>query len=195
MNLEQAADEIEAVIKKHDLGGLIILANPQRTVFRHLLDPSWSCAKVGDNGLHIRSKRVDYATEEEQRRTLAATISLIEGTRFVAEQQAKNLNHVLGMLAEHVDYSHVNVPESPGGLPATIAKDLASLVSAESETTQGEWRVRHCEEDLFVERPKQAGEAYGVEILGDENYDTKKGDAAFIVAAKAFVRKIKNSFC
>ena len=61
---------------------------------------------------------------------------------------------------------------------------LGRLAVAENLTTQGEWRLREMGDDCFVERPKLSGQPYGVEILGDEDYPTKRADAEFIVLAK-----------
>lgn len=61
---------------------------------------------------------------------------------------------------------------------------LGRLAVAEKLTTQGEWRLREMGDDCFVERPKLPGQPYGVEILGDEDYPTKRADAEFIVLAK-----------
>ena len=66
-------------------------------------------------------------------------------------------------------------------LPAT----LTALAALEAAATKGNWRVRQhpqIEEEFFVEAPRQEGRPYGTEILGDENYPTKRGDAAYIVA-------------
>ena len=61
--------------------------------------------------------------------------------------------------------------------------DLIARVDALAEkATKGELRIREMGRDFFVERPKQLGEAYGVEILGDDSYPTKRGDAELIVA-------------
>jgi hypothetical protein len=63
---------------------------------------------------------------------------------------------------------------------------LQQLIEAEKSSTQGEWRIREHGSDFFVERPKIVGEAYGVEILG-EDYETRRQDAQFIVLAKQFI--------
>jgi hypothetical protein len=60
------------------------------------------------------------------------------------------------------------------------------LQQAELTTSRGlPWHIRgRDEEDFFVERPKVPGEAYGIQVLGDDFYATKRGDAEFIVLAK-----------
>lgn len=67
-------------------------------------------------------------------------------------------------------------------IPAEL---LARFAAAEKRTTQGNWRIRSQGRDFFIERPKMPGEAYGIEILMQEEYDTKRADAEFIVLAKS----------
>ncbi len=63
---------------------------------------------------------------------------------------------------------------------------LIEIEKALKESTQGKWIIRKHPmlPRGFVERPKQEGEAYGVEILGDDDYDTKTGDMTLIVLAQ-----------
>jgi hypothetical protein len=70
----------------------------------------------------------------------------------------------------------------------TLRDQLDQIARLEEKATQGEWRIREMGRDFFVERPKQSGEAYGIEILGDDTYDTKRGDAEFIAALVNFWR-------
>jgi len=68
-----------------------------------------------------------------------------------------------------------------------VIQMLTDLTYKEKQTTQGEWIVREMGNDCFIERPKQTGEAYGIEIMQDGDYDTKRADAEFIISAKRFV--------
>lgn len=73
---------------------------------------------------------------------------------------------------------------------------IRQLVAQEGLTTQGAWHVREMRDNpdaFFVERPRQAGEAYGVDILGDDSYPTKRADADFVVLAKQLALALKAS--
>lgn len=52
-----------------------------------------------------------------------------------------------------------------------------------SKCSPGPWRVREHGSDFFIESPRQEGKPYGIDVLGDEDYSTKRADADFIVAA------------
>ena len=66
--------------------------------------------------------------------------------------------------------------------------DIRRIKKAFKGSTQGEWNIRrHPQIGTFVERPKQSGEAYGVEILGEDDYTTKEGDMEFVVLAHKFM--------
>ena len=72
-------------------------------------------------------------------------------------------------------------------LPLTIPPEIVAL---SEKATRGEWRIREMGHDFFVERPKKKGEAYGVEILSDDTYATKRGDGELIVAAVNWLRSV-----
>ena len=73
------------------------------------------------------------------------------------------------------------------GFPTKKPK-LSEIRALWDKTTPGDWIVRtHPQkDDFFVEAPAANGEAYGTEILGDEDYSTKRADAEAIVKAKTF---------
>ena len=74
---------------------------------------------------------------------------------------------------------------------SALLEALEALADVESKSTQGEWIVREHPQNLdyfFVERPRQGKEPYGVDVLGDEDYPTKRSDAEFVVAAKKLIR-------
>lgn len=78
-------------------------------------------------------------------------------------------------------------------MSTTIETLMRDMLEAEDRSTQGEWRVRELpgSDQFFVERPRQPGEAYGVDVLGDDDYPTKRGDADFIVAAKKLAMALR----
>ena len=65
---------------------------------------------------------------------------------------------------------------------------VSEIAALWDKATPGDWIVRtHPEkDDFFVEAPAAMGEPYGTEILGDEDYPTKRADAEAIVKAKAY---------
>ncbi len=109
-------EEIAAVLQKHDMAGLVMVANISHTDWRLEISPSWSCAQVkesDDDGhmLRIRSKKADYVNEEDRIRSLEATIStfntFIDTMRAVSGQ----LTQVLTMIGRHIDFTSISVRE------------------------------------------------------------------------------------
>lgn len=64
--------------------------------------------------------------------------------------------------------------------------ELRAALALAARATPRPWIIRTAEGlGAFVEHPKQKGQAFGQEILGDDDYPTKDGDIAFIAAARA----------
>jgi len=72
---------------------------------------------------------------------------------------------------------------------------INQLIALESTTSPGEWTIRDSpyehSDDWFVEAPKQEGDAYGIQVLSDEEYATKREDAEFIIKAKNLIRELR----
>ncbi len=103
-------DEISAVLKKHDMGGLVMVANQSHVDFRMEISPSWSCARtvMDEEGnlaaIRIRAKREEYPSAEAQKECLEKTIGTFvtfDHTMTVLQEQIKA---VLAMVAKQVDF-------------------------------------------------------------------------------------------
>ena len=68
------------------------------------------------------------------------------------------------------------------------------LLRLEAEATPGPWHVRKSpmnDYDLFVAAPPSpVGQPFDTEVLGDENYPTKFGDARLIVALRSLAKPL-----
>ena len=74
--LKSAMKEIEEVLKKHDIAGLVLVATPSDMEYLYAFQPSWSCARLKGNQLEIRAKREQYLTEQHFSETVAATTGM-----------------------------------------------------------------------------------------------------------------------
>lgn len=77
--LKVARAEIEAVLKKHDLGGAVVLHTPGMAEFFYDVQPSYSCAWIDQAAgiVRMKSKLADYAGDvDAQRLDQAATAQL-----------------------------------------------------------------------------------------------------------------------
>ena len=78
--LKIARAEIEAILKKYDLGGVVVLHTPGMAEFFYDISPSYSCAWIDEKAgaVRIRSKLDDYGGDAEaQRSEQAATAQLV----------------------------------------------------------------------------------------------------------------------
>ena len=81
--LQAVAAEIETVLRRHDVTGLVLLGSPTHTDFLISPDASWTCAFTENTPegkrLRLRSKRENYSSREEQRKVAAATVGVFLG--------------------------------------------------------------------------------------------------------------------
>lgn len=94
--LKLARTEIEAVLKKHDLAGVVVLHTPGMTEFFHDIRPSYSCAWLDEQAqmLRVRSKLDHYHGDAQaQQHDQAATANMLHGL-------AEDLNSASGMFLD-----------------------------------------------------------------------------------------------
>lgn len=78
-DIEPVLDEISAVLKKHDMMGLVMVANRTHVDYRIEVEASWSCARLekdaaGNCGVRVRSKLADYPSKAAQKECVEATV-------------------------------------------------------------------------------------------------------------------------
>lgn len=109
--LKAAAEEIKAVLRKHDIAGVLMLQSKTHGEWVCEISPSWSAAKLersdGDVLLRVRCKREDFPSKEAQQECLAHTVGMLmsfitfggklgeDFTRMIAliSQQVGNIEH------------------------------------------------------------------------------------------------------
>lgn len=107
----QALDEIKAVLRKHDLAGLIIITGPAAvpsdlpdiTSFLCEVSPTWSCARIDETpqgtAIRIRSLRADYPSLEAQKECMQRTASMIFGFHHQSQRNQEAMMQLLALLA------------------------------------------------------------------------------------------------
>lgn len=103
--LRQAMNEIEMILEKHDIAGMIVLHTPGHSVFRVKIDPSYSVARLVSNGIRLKTNpKDDPKTKEQQLGDTANMFTLLaETTSMVAMQLievSRNVDHYLGAVHE-----------------------------------------------------------------------------------------------
>lgn len=80
--LKVARTEIEAILRKHDLAGVVVLHTPGMTEFFYDVRPSYSCAWIDEAKSQVRVKSLvaDYGgNREAQLHDQAASANLFHG--------------------------------------------------------------------------------------------------------------------
>lgn len=80
--LKIARTEIEAILRKHDLAGVVVLHTPGMTEFFYDVRTSYSCAWVDEeaSAVRVKSLQADYGGDSKlQLHDQAATASLFHG--------------------------------------------------------------------------------------------------------------------
>lgn len=109
--LKIAAEEIKAVLQKHDCAAVVVLASETHLEYLHHVTPSWSCAKLEGNVLRIRAKREDFASVEAHKKCLSDTIGMVVGFLDAANNTAAQMQEVACVIARQIEFSHFTKEE------------------------------------------------------------------------------------
>lgn len=104
--LKTAAEEIKAVLKKHDIGAVVVLGSQSHTEFLIEIAPTWSCAWMEGNFLRIRSQRSEYPSLEAQKKKLEDTVGLVMGFIDASRRNIESLEAVVALIGQKMDVSH-----------------------------------------------------------------------------------------
>lgn len=116
--LKIARAEIEAILKKHDLGGVVVLHTPGMAEFFYDMSPSYSCAWIDQDlgAVRIKSKLADYGGDAEaQRLDQAATAQLVHALAMECGRASLMFLDASSVIdeacgAEHTPATHVPDP-------------------------------------------------------------------------------------
>lgn len=71
--LKKAMEEIKTILKKYDLGAMVVIHTPGHSEFVLKVDPSYSCAKFNQtgDGINFKTKGLPKAKQKELARDTA----------------------------------------------------------------------------------------------------------------------------
>jgi hypothetical protein len=114
--LKKAAEEIKAILEKHDIAGIVHLHTPGHAEYITKLNPSYSCVKFQSNGdVRIQSRlQEDHNGNREERNQFQSDTSnmlslLSDSTGNMAlsiMDMSRKMDEIIG--AEHGDTSHTS---------------------------------------------------------------------------------------
>lgn len=113
--LKTAVAEIEAILAKHDVAGVVLLSSTTHLEYLLELSPSWSCCRWEQHPegkvLRIKALRADYPSKEAHDLVLKDTVGLIMGFLDGTRGLTANLESVAAKLAEKMDFQHYTQEE------------------------------------------------------------------------------------
>lgn len=108
--LKTAAEEIKAILKKHDIAGVMMLQSPDGAEFVRVIDPTWSCAKIQDTpmgpAIRIKAHHSEFPNKEAQQKCVEQTIGMVFAFRHQAEQDEKSMAQLIEVLSRKFDISN-----------------------------------------------------------------------------------------
>lgn len=115
--LKAAMKEIDAVLKKHDLAGFVLISTPSDMEYMYAFQPTWSCARLDGNRLEIRAKREQYLTEKDYADTIAATTGIFMSFGTACARAIGDFEQITAAIAQQVgpraSISHFTRSENP----------------------------------------------------------------------------------
>src|SRR5258708_34199237 len=101
----EALEKIKAILREYDLWAAFVVVSAERAHWLYHFEPSWSCLHFdSETGrAHIKAKRADFATLEQQRRVVELTTGAIASTRDFGAKQFGDLDRLYELLAEQCE--------------------------------------------------------------------------------------------
>lgn len=94
--LKKAMEDIKSILKKYDIAGSIVLHTPGFSEYLNHIDTSYSCAKMENGGIRIRSKG-------RPKQHLADTVNMITHFSETSGMVAMQYFQIKDMLSKHID--------------------------------------------------------------------------------------------
>jgi hypothetical protein len=108
--LKDAAKEIQAILEKYDIAGIIHLSSPTHLEYLYFLSPTWSCASMEETedgvGIRFKSKLADFPSVEDQKKCAEATIGTFFGFHHLSKEAEERMFHLIKMIGGHYDISN-----------------------------------------------------------------------------------------
>ena len=104
--------EIRAVLTKHDLCGVVLVASRTHTEYEYKLDATWTCMRDDPNApgaVRIKASSKVPAEAEQMR----LTVGTVQGMLDVLRRNASELGKLMATLAKHVTFEHRSTFEKP----------------------------------------------------------------------------------
>lgn len=106
--LEPVLTELRAVLKKHDVTGLLIVGNKTHVDFTMEVEASWSCATIDmqdtQYGIRLKALAQDFPDKAKHNEVLADTIGMFVTFNDVMRHVSDNLGKLLIKIGGHIPF-------------------------------------------------------------------------------------------
>lgn len=85
--LKKAAEEIKAILKKHDIAASVVLHTPGFSEFVLEITPSYSCATLNHDNVRFKAKKDDFNDELKRHQAIQDTANMMN---LLSDVTAKN---------------------------------------------------------------------------------------------------------
>lgn len=85
--LKKAAEEIKAILKKHDIAASVVLHTPGFSEFILEITPSYSCATLNHDNIRFKAKKDDFNDELKRHQAIQDTANMMN---LLSDTTAKN---------------------------------------------------------------------------------------------------------
>jgi hypothetical protein len=111
-NLLLAMEKIKAVLKEHDIAGMVILLSKTHGEWLQEITPTWSVATMIDDargkGIRFKALAKDFPSKEAHQEAARLTVGMLCGFRDGADRISRDMEVMLTMLAEHFEIEHIS---------------------------------------------------------------------------------------
>ncbi len=121
LRLKVARAEIEAVLKKHDLAGAVVLHTPGMSEFFYDIQPSYSCVRIDEaaKSVHVKSKLAEYGGDAvTQRHDQAASANMLRALYDGMENAALMFGFAAMYVDNAVAATHTEAVHTPDPMEA-----------------------------------------------------------------------------
>lgn len=120
--LKEVMKEIQAVLAKHDVAGLVILSSPKHLEYLLQLEASWTCMRLEvPLAIRFRSLAKDFPSKADQKRCTEESLGTVIGLADVALNLSQQLSRIAVHIGKHFGsvehFTRAEPPEDPSDPP------------------------------------------------------------------------------
>ena len=105
--LKEAMAEIQAVLRKHDIAGIVLLQSPTHGEWMNEITPTWSCAMLDGDRFRFRAIAAEYGGAAERNEAIRITAGMLISFRDGAKRIQENMEKVGALLSQKMQIEHV----------------------------------------------------------------------------------------